>query len=123
MTAHPDAGGGILVIWSSVTAGTVAGYNVYRATSSGGAFTKLTGTPVPAGTLEYRDAAVVPGVTYYYVVTSVDSVGSESQYSSAASASLATVPAGTDYALWAVAAAAIVAAGLAVIVVWRRKKR
>lgn len=118
--------GTIHVVWSPVTGGTVAGYNVYRATATGGPFMKLTSTMVPAaGPLVYVDTAAQPGITYYYVVTAVDSSGNESPQSSAASATLPGLPATTDTTVWiivgAAAAVAAVAAG-AIVVVRRRRK-
>jgi hypothetical protein len=65
---------------------TVTGYNVYRSTASGGPYTKLESALVAATTS--TDTAVQAGQTYYYVVTSVDSSGVESAYSSEASATI-----------------------------------
>jgi len=63
---------------------TVTGYNVYRSTVSGGPYTKLDSSLI-AATIS-TDTAVQAGQTYYYVVTSVDTSGVESAYSSEASA-------------------------------------
>jgi fibronectin type 3 domain-containing protein len=49
----------------------VAGYNIYRATKSGGPYTKLNAAPVAA--VAYTDTAVGAGQTYFYAVASVDS--------------------------------------------------
>jgi FG-GAP-like repeat len=57
----------------------VAGYIVYRSNFSGGSFLALNTVPVSA--LSYDDSTVVSGSTYYYVVTAVDSSGSQSIYS------------------------------------------
>ena len=57
--------------WNASTASSVVGYNTYSGTKSGGPYTKLTSTPT-AGT-SYTDNTVQAGLTYYYVVTSVDS--------------------------------------------------
>ncbi len=57
-----------------------SGYNVYRSTSSGGSYTKLTSS-LDTGT-SYTDSSVNAGTTYYYVVTAVGSSGAESGYSS-----------------------------------------
>lgn len=122
--ASAQADGTILVTWSAVTAGSVAGYNVYRGTSLTGPFTKLTSTPVPAtGPLEYIDRAVQPGATYHYVVTAVDAAGNESPNSSHASATVPLPAPGPDYTIWialAVLAAAIV---VAVAFVLRRRMK
>jgi hypothetical protein len=72
--------------WTASTS-SVVGYNVYRATISGGPYTLITGSPV-AGTT-FTDTSVQAGVTYFYVVTAVDASGNESAFSNEA---LATVP-------------------------------
>lgn len=58
------------------------GYLVYRSTVSGDGYELLTATPV-AGS-EYRDAAVAPGLAYFYVVSSLEHSGLESGYSAEA---------------------------------------
>jgi predicted phage tail protein len=65
---------------------TVAGYNVYRSTVSGGPYAKLDSALVAATTS--TDTAVQAGQTYFYVVTSVDTSGLESAYSSETSATI-----------------------------------
>ena len=60
----------------------VVGYLVYRGTASGGPYTILTGSPIPA--LEYVDSSVEAGTTYYYVVTAVADGGEQSSYSNQA---------------------------------------
>jgi Ig-like domain-containing protein/centrosomal CEP192-like protein len=67
---------------------TVIGYNVYRATISGGPYTLLNSSLVP--TTQYSDANVQSGQTYYYVVTAVDSSKMESSYSNQSSATIPT---------------------------------
>jgi hypothetical protein len=64
----------------------VSGYNVYRGTVSGGAYTKINSSLIAQ--LSYTDANVQNGSTYYYVTTAVDSTGSESTYSNQVSASI-----------------------------------
>jgi len=78
----------VLVSWTASGTSNVTGYNVYRGTSSG-TYSKITSSPVPATT--YTDATVQSGqnITYYYVVTAVDSNGVESTGSNQATA---TVP-------------------------------
>ena len=76
VTAVPPS---VLLTWSpSVSA--VIGYNTYTSQQSGGPYTKLTSSPVAA--TSYTDTAVQPGLTYYFVVTAVDSSNVESAYSS-----------------------------------------
>jgi fibronectin type 3 domain-containing protein len=65
----------------------VAGYKVYRTTTSGGPYTEL-GSNLDASA-SFTDNSANSGVTYYYVVTAVDSLGNESAYSNQVSA---TVP-------------------------------
>jgi hypothetical protein len=69
--------------WTASTS-TVAGYNVYRRTTSGTGYAKLNGSLVAA--LTYLDTNVTSGTTYYYVTTAVDSSGNESTDSNQATA-------------------------------------
>jgi fibronectin type 3 domain-containing protein len=71
--------------WTASTS-SVTGYNVYRGTTSGGPYTKLTAS-VDSNT-SYADNSVQAGLTYYYVVTSVNSSGAESVYSNQVSATI-----------------------------------
>jgi fibronectin type 3 domain-containing protein len=66
----------------------VAGYNVYRSTVSGGPYTEM--NPALLTPIQYTDSAVQAGQTYYYVATSVDSSNVESTYSSEVSATIPT---------------------------------
>ena len=69
------------------SATTVAGYNVYRGTSTGGPYvSKLTASPVTS--TQFTDSGLQSGQTYYYVVTAVGSDGVESVYSNQATASI-----------------------------------
>ena len=63
---------------------TVSGYNVYRGTTNGGPYTKLNSSLITS--LSYSDSTVTSGSTYYYVSTSVNSSGVESNYSNQATA-------------------------------------
>lgn len=64
--------------WSASTS-TIVGYNVYRGTQTGGPYTKLSASPQAATT--YSDKSVLAGLTYFYVVTAVDSSAQESSFS------------------------------------------
>lgn len=75
----------VVLQWTASTS-SVAGYNVYRGTQSGGPYTKLN-TSVVTGTT-YTDASVQGGATYYYVTTSVSGGGMESADSNQAEAVL-----------------------------------
>jgi fibronectin type 3 domain-containing protein len=70
VTATPAAGGRIDVAWSSVAG--VAGYNVYRRTSSGSYdySTPLNGLTPQTGTA-FADSTAANGTTYRYVVRAV----------------------------------------------------
>jgi hypothetical protein len=71
--------------WSASTS-SVSGYNVYRGTASGGAYTKINSSLLSA--LSYTDENVQAGDTYYYVTTAVDSSGDESVNSNQVSATI-----------------------------------
>jgi len=92
----PDAitlsGTGVAVVnhsaalsWTASTS-TVMGYNTYSSTTLGGPYAKL--TPVNNPATSYTDSTVQAGLTYYYVVTAVDSSGMESVYSNQVSATI-----------------------------------
>ena len=73
-------GSSIILTWDAVEG--VDGYNVYRSTTSGSGYVKINSSLVTTTT--YTDENTTPGVTYYYVVTSVAD-GRESSYSNEAS--------------------------------------
>lgn len=76
------------IAWDASSSASLQGYNVYRSTVSGGPYTKV--SPVlGASALLFTDTTPVSGKQYFYVVTSVDTSGTES----AASAQVAvTIP-------------------------------
>ena len=64
--------------WDNVADAAWGSYNVYRSEESGTNYTSVaTGLTQPA----YTNSGLVNGTTYYYVVTSVQTNGSESAYS------------------------------------------
>lgn len=69
--------------WKASTS-KVVGYNVYRGTTSGGPYSLIT-SALDSST-SYSDTSVQAGVTYYYVVTAVNSGGQESVDSNQAKA-------------------------------------
>ena len=73
LTATADYGE-ILLSWYPVSGAT--SYNIYRSTTSGGAYTLIGNTTG----LTYTDVTAVEGTTYYYVVTAVN-VDVEGPYS------------------------------------------
>lgn len=74
----------VTLTWAASSSAGVSGYNVYRATVSGGPYTKISLVPV-AGT-QFVDITVQAGRNYYYVVTSVTGSGGESVSSNQAQA-------------------------------------
>jgi fibronectin type 3 domain-containing protein len=73
--------------WVGSASTGVVGYYVYRSTTSGNGYAKLNpGSAAPSTT--YTDSTVQSGVTYYYVVTAVDSTGSESAFSNQSTAAI-----------------------------------
>ena len=75
----------VALTWNASTS-TVAGYNVYRSTVSGGPYAKINSSLVAA--LNYTDSTVQSGTTYYYVTTAADSSGNESVFSNQVSATI-----------------------------------
>ncbi|QGQ98997.1 S-layer protein [Paenibacillus psychroresistens] len=71
----------ITITWTAVSG--AASYNVYRATSNGGNYTKINTTAV--GTNSYTNTGLTAGKTYYYKVSAVNA-GGESDRSNAKSA-------------------------------------
>jgi|tagenome__1003787_1003787.scaffolds.fasta_scaffold20980933_3 hypothetical protein len=71
--------------WSPVSASDLAGYNLYRSTTSGGPFTTKVNTSVIGGT-SFNDTGLTNGTTYFYVVRSIDTTGNESGNSTQTSA-------------------------------------
>lgn len=69
--------------WTGSTS-SVAGYNVYRTTTSGSGYARINGSLV--GPDDFTDGSVQNGTTYYYVTTAVDASGDESGYSNEAPA-------------------------------------
>jgi hypothetical protein len=73
----------VTLSWGASTS-TVSGYNVYRSTTNGSGYNKISSGLV--GALTYADTTVQGGTTYYYVVTAVDGSGNESTDSNQATA-------------------------------------
>lgn len=67
------SGTNALLNWPTATRAT--GYAVYRATASGGAFTKIAPSVLSTN---YTDSTTVSGGTYFYFVTAVNSYGESS---------------------------------------------
>jgi len=80
--AQQTANHSVELSWAASTS-QVSGYNVYRGTVSGGPYNKVNANMESAAS--YTDAGITAG-TYYYVVTSLSTSGSESAYSNEADA-------------------------------------
>jgi fibronectin type 3 domain-containing protein len=72
--------------WQASSSPGVIGYYVYRGAVSGGPYTVLNSSPTAS--TQYLDASTLAGMTYYYVVTSVDSGNMQSGFSSQVSANV-----------------------------------
>jgi hypothetical protein len=75
---------GIKVSWTASTS-TVAGYNLYRGTVTGGPYTKVNSSLITTLTFLDPNSGLTVSTTYFYVATAVDSSGNESTYSNQAS--------------------------------------
>jgi fibronectin type 3 domain-containing protein len=91
-TTPPDAptnlsatgGDGVVDLdWDDNSEPDLDSYSVYRDTSSGGPYGQIASGLANS---DYSDTDVTNGVTYYYVVTAVDTASNESGYSNEASA-------------------------------------
>jgi len=69
----------IRLAWKADAPANLAGYNIYRSTSSRGGYVRLNAVPILNNW--YLDKQVKTGTTYYYVVTAVGTNGCESGYS------------------------------------------
>lgn len=74
----------VTLSWAASSSTGLVGYNVYRSTISGGPYARITSGP--DASLSYTDSAVSAGQSYFYVVTAVESNGTESTYSNQANA-------------------------------------
>ena len=66
-------------LYWTASSSSVAGYNIYRSSESGGPYTRINSS-LQAGSI-YTDKTVQGGQTYSYVSTAVSSNGFESAYS------------------------------------------
>lgn len=70
--------------WYVNTESDLAGYNIYRSSSSGGTYGRINSTIVSKTSTSYDNGGLADG-TYYYKITAVDASGNESTYSNVAS--------------------------------------
>lgn len=74
------SGYGIVALgWDDYGGSTLAGYNLYRSTTSGGDYNKLNDSLLTSE--YYEDYTILLDTTYYYVVTAVDTDSNETDYS------------------------------------------
>ena len=66
----------------------LAGYNVYRATTTDGTYQRVNSTLIPAAIKTFVDSTVQPGNTYFYTFRVAQTDGSESEDSNVASAAV-----------------------------------
>jgi hypothetical protein len=85
VTITPPVSHSVNLSWQG-SAGSPAGYNVYRGSQVTGPFTKVNSS-LDTATV-YSDNTVISGQTYYYAATTVDSNGMESSYSNVAQATI-----------------------------------
>lgn len=84
--------------WNNNSEEDLYGYHVYRSTTSGTAYTKITSFPVLDS--DYIDTTAIGGNTYFYVVTAVDSSSNESEVSNEAPVSVPDLGMGTVLRQW-----------------------
>ncbi len=68
----------IVLSWTPNTTDSVAQYKIYRSLTQGGGYTNTANVT----TANFTDTGLMNGWTYYYVVTTFDTAGGESAYSS-----------------------------------------
>lgn len=70
---------GVMLLWKENSEDDLAGYNIYRSTTTGSGYQKINTSLIRW--YRYTDKDVTTGETYYYVVTAVNTSGGESGYS------------------------------------------
>ena len=78
----------VTITWGASASQSIAGYNIYRGSASGGPYTKLNTSLLSS--LTFTDTTAQAGQTYYYVATAVNTSNVESAYSTPASALVPT---------------------------------
>ena len=77
----------VALSWGASTS-SVTGYYIFRGTVTGGPYSQLNSSPNTS--LGFTDSTVAAGSKYFYVVTSVDSTGTQSVFSNEVSANVPT---------------------------------
>lgn len=70
----------VILEWGENSDRDVRGYNIYVSFSSGGPYSPLNSTPIPAYIHERVEANLNNGVPYYFVMTAQDMATNESAY-------------------------------------------
>ena len=73
----------VLLDWNDNAEADLDGYKVFRSTTSGGPYTKVSAALLASSS--YTDTGLTNGTTYHYVLTAVDTAGDESPFSNEAS--------------------------------------
>lgn len=79
LTVSAPTTSSITLTWDPNTDSDLAGYKIYRATTSG-AYGAVLGT-VPAGTVTYQATGLSANTTYFFVITAYDDADNESSFS------------------------------------------
>ncbi len=77
-----EGNGEVSLAWNAVAG--VSGYNLYRSPVTGGGYVKVNTSPLTS--TNFTDTGLRNAQTYFYVVTTLDTVGNESAYSNEVSA-------------------------------------
>jgi hypothetical protein len=86
LTVSAPATSSATLTWNANTENDLAGYRVYRATTSG-----TYGAPIatiPVGSITYQATGLISGTTYFFTVTAYDTAGNESIRSNEVSKSI-----------------------------------
>lgn len=94
MNLQASGGAGYVdLAWAQDSFDLLAGYNVYRATTLGGTYSRINTNLIPDQTKTYRDTDIQANLSYYYKFTVVKTDMAESDPSNVASAAAtATTP-------------------------------
>ena len=86
LTVSAPATSSATLTWNAVTASDLAGYKIYRATTSGGYGAPI--ATVQGNVTTYIASGLQSGTTYFFVITSYDTAGNESSFSNEVSKSI-----------------------------------
>jgi hypothetical protein len=86
LTVSTPATSSATLTWNAVTASDLAGYKIYRATTSGGYGAPI--ATVQGNFTTYIASGLQSGTTYFFVITSYDAAGNESVHSNEVSKSI-----------------------------------